>query len=270
MEYLLLAGLGAYLLVMALLFLFQRQIMYIPFGGQPDLAEAGLAGEMQPVTLKTEDGLALLAWYRPAATADRPTLVYFHGNAGHIGMRADKVRPYLQAGWGLLLVEYRGYGGNPGRPDEPGLYADGRAALAFLDATGVPPDRLVLYGESLGGAVAVQMATEHAAGALVLEAPLSSAGAVAQARYPIFPARWLVLDKYDSLAKITAVRIPLLLVHGERDSVIPPRLARALFEAAPEPKEAVFLPDAGHNDLHEHGLAELVLDFVNRRLPRQG
>src|SRR5262245_66157214 len=104
---------------------------------------------MRAVELKTSDGLALLAWYRSPPTQDAPVLLYYHGNAGHIGNRADKVRPYLDAGYGVLLPEYRGYGGNPGRPTEEGIYADARAAIAFLIGEGVSPGRIVCYGESL-------------------------------------------------------------------------------------------------------------------------
>ncbi|HLB79994.1 MAG TPA: alpha/beta hydrolase [Dongiaceae bacterium] len=257
---------GGYLLALGLLFVFQRQLLYYPSGERPSLETAGLAGRMTPVRLTTADGLELLAWYAAAAEG-RPTVVYFHGNAGHIGYRADKVRPYLAAGLGVLLLEYRGYGGNPGRPDEEGLYADARAALDFLDGAGVAAERRVLYGESLGGAVAVQMAAERAAGAVVLEAPFTSVPEVGQSKFPIFPVRWLARDRLDSLAKIGAVGAPVLVLHGEQDQIVPIRFGRALFAAANEPKEMRSFPAAGHEDLDAHGIAEAVLDFLGRRLP---
>ncbi|MBX6324062.1 MAG: alpha/beta hydrolase [Rhodospirillaceae bacterium] len=258
---------GAYLGLLGYLFVVQRRILFLREPERPDLAACGLADVVRPVQLVTADGLGLLAWYRPPPSSAVPLLVFLHGNAGHIGHRADRVRPYVEAGWGLLLVEYRGYGGNPGAPCERGLYADARAALAFARAQGVADGRIVLYGESLGAAVAVQMAVEHKVGALVLEAPFCSVGTSAVHRYPLFPmARWLVRDKFDSLAKIACVRAPLLVLHGERDQVTPPRFGRTLLASAKAPKEGRFYPEGGHVDLDQFGAAEAVIDFVRRRL----
>jgi uncharacterized protein len=267
----LLIGLVAalYLSVLGLLFVFQRNLLYVPSAERPNLAEAGLASVMRAVQIKTPDGLELLAWYRPPPTPDAPLLLYYHGNAGHIGSRADRVKPYLDAGYGVLLPEYRGYGGNPGRPTEEGLYTDARAALGFLAGEGVSPGHIVCYGESLGTAVAVQMATERGCGALVLEAPFTSVAAVAQSRYPIFPVKALVLDKFDSLAKVGGLRCPLFVMHGERDRIVPIRYGRALFSAAPEPKEAKWFPEATHVDFEDFGGSAAVLDFLKRHLQAQ-
>lgn len=259
--------LSGYLLILVLLFVFQRNLLYFPSKERPRPEAFGLAGVVAPVELTTEDGLTLLAWHRPPARHGLPTVVYFHGNGGHIGHRAGKVAIFIEAGFGVLLAEYRGYGGNPGRPSEAGLYRDGRAARDFLRRRGVPDGRMVVYGESLGAGVAVQMATETRAAALVLEAPFTSIAAVAQSHYPFVPAYWLVLDRFDSLAKIGRAGAPLLLLHGERDRIVPPRFGRALFAAASEPKEARFFPAAGHNDLYEHGAGNAVLDFLRRRVP---
>lgn len=258
----LLAGvLALYVLLTAALWLMQRSLIYLPFGGRPDPAAWGAAG-MTPVDLATEDGLTLLAWWQPPAREDAPVLVLFHGNAGHLGYRVGKVRDFMEAGWGVLLPAYRGYSGNPGRPTETGLYADGRAALDWLAGRGVASERLVVYGESLGSGVAVKMASERRVGALALEAPFTSLAALAAHHYPIFPARRLVRDRYDSGARIGEVRAPVLVIHGERDTIVPADFGRALLDAANEPKKGVFLPDAGHNDLPLHGIARYVLDFV--------
>jgi fermentation-respiration switch protein FrsA (DUF1100 family) len=264
----LLIGLVAalYLSVLALLFVFQRNLLYVPSAERPSLAEAGLDGVMRAVSLTTADGLELVAWYRRPPAPGAPLLLYYHGNAGHIGGRADKVKPYLDAGYGVLLPEYRGYGGNPGRPTEQGLYTDARAALDFIAGEGVSPAHIVCYGESLGTAVAVQMAIERGCGALVLEAPFTSVAAVAQSRYPIFPVKALVLDKFDSLAKIGGLRCPLFVMHGERDRIVPIRYGRALFAAAPAPKEAKWFPEATHVDFEDFGGSAAVRDFLKRHL----
>lgn len=265
----LLGAAAVYLLVVALLFVFQRRVIYHPSSNRAEPGQVG-ATDMRVVGLNTSDGLALVAWWRKPSRDGAPVLVFFHGNAGNIGGRAWKVRPYLDAGWGVLLTSWRGYSGNPGNPTEQGLYDDARAALAFLAENGVAAENTVLYGESLGSGVAVQMAFEtgHNFRALVLEAPYSSITDIAARRFPFAPARWLVRDRFDSKAKIARVHTPVLVVHGERDQVIPVEFGRALFDAAIEPKAAKFLPDAGHNDLYEHGAARIILDFVDN-IPRK-
>lgn len=254
-----------YLAILALLFLMQRSLLFVPNRQRPELAEAGLDPEVRPIELLTTDGLRLLAWYRPPPGNPGAVLLYLHGNAGHIGHRADRVRPYLDAGFGVLLVEYRGYGGNPGQPSEAGFYTDARAALDFLAQQGVTPARIVLYGESLGTGVAVQMAVECECGALVLEAPFTSVVAVAQSRYWMFPVRHLVLHKFDSLSKIARVHCPVFMMHGERDRVIPIRYGRELFEAASEPKDAKWFAEGNHTNFDEFGGPAAVLGFLKRQ-----
>ncbi|MBT6441009.1 MAG: alpha/beta hydrolase [Alphaproteobacteria bacterium] len=257
----------SYTTLLGLAFTGQRNLMYFPDVERPDPAAVGVP-EMQPVSLETADGLSLLAWYRGPARKNLPTLVYFHGNAGNIGMRAYKARPYLDAGLGILLTTWRGFSRNPGKPNEDGLYADGRAALDFLKNEGTGIEHTVLYGESLGTGVAVHLAAELALppAAVVLEAPYSSIADVAQARLPFAPIRRLVLDRFDSAAKASDITAPLLIVHGEGDGTVPVRFGRQLLAAAVQPKEGVFLPDAGHNDLYEHGMGSIVLDFLTRQL----
>jgi fermentation-respiration switch protein FrsA (DUF1100 family) len=263
-----------YVLLVGAVYLFQRNLIYFPDRSRVTPAGFGV-GEMAPVTLSTADGFDLVAWWRAPEAAGAPVVVFYHGNAGHIGNRGFKIRSFLDQGWGVLLTTWRGYSGNPGRPTEQGLYADGRAALAFLQKEGIARDRIVLYGESLGSGVAVQMASEAgtesgpggtAFGALVLEAPFTSAVDVGARAYPIFPVRYLMHDRFDSAAKIGRVRVPLLIVHGERDRVVATAFGRRLLDAAHEPKEGRFIPGAGHNNLYDFGAAQVVVDFIRRRL----
>ena len=246
------------------MYLFQRSLMYHPGGAAGTPAEAGVP-EMSPVDIETADGLTLTSWFR-AAESGHPTIVFFQGNAGSISHRAFKARGFLDAGYGLLLMGYRGYGGNPGSPSEEGLYADGRAALAFLADRGVAPGELILYGESLGSGVAVHLAAEMAAdepaGGLVLESPFSSIVDVAASHYPFVPARWLVKDRFDSAAKIARVRAPVFIFHSRNDRVVPVRFGERLFEAAVEPKHSLWVDDGGHNGLYEVGAGTAVLGFI--------
>jgi fermentation-respiration switch protein FrsA (DUF1100 family) len=244
------------------LFTTQRRLVFRPDPTAADLRAAGLAEQMTEVAVKTSDGLTLTSWWAPPVRPDRRTIVYLHGNAGHRGGRAGRIGDYLAAGYGVLLVGYRGYGGNPGQPTEAGLYEDARANLGFLAAQKVRPEHIVLFGESLGTAVAIQLATEVPILALVLEAPLASVLHSARARYPLFAFDFLVRDKFNSLRKIGKVKVPLLLVHGEKDRTTAVRFGRMIYDAANEPKRAHFIAEAGHNDLLEHGMAKAVTGFL--------
>ncbi len=245
----------------------QRSLMYYPGTDVPVPGASGVS-DMSPVRMTTSDGIALTAWYRPAPRG-MPTVVFFQGNAGHIGHRGDKARTFLDAGYGLVLAGYRGYGGNPGHPHEEGLYADGRAVLALLAKNGVALSRVVLYGESLGTGIAVQLAFESArvgtpVGAVILEAPFDSMVTAARYHYPYLPAHWLLKDRYESVSKIAEIGAPLLVIHGGHDLVIPDVFGRKLFQAAHEPKEALWLPAATHTDLFSHGAGKKVVSFIRK------
>ena len=254
----------AYAAVVALAFFFQRSLMYYPSGAVPAPAAAGLP-EAEAVRYATGDGLELGAWYAPPR-GGRPVIAYFHGNGGNLAMRAPLVRPFVDAGYGVLLAGYRGYGGNPGSPDEDGLMADGRAALRFLAGLGMAPESTVLYGESLGSAVAVRMAAEHGAGAVILDAPFTSALEVARQQYRFLPVRWLMRDRYITLERIAAIAAPLLVIHGTADSIVPAAHGRRLLAAAREPKEGIFVEGAGHEGLALLA-ADGILAFLARTFP---
>lgn len=255
----------AYGLLVGAMYTQQRQLLYFPDQARPAIERAGI-DRMTAVETTTVDGLRLLAWYRPAPEG-APTLLYFHGNGGHIGYRADRAQALAARGYGLLLAEYRGYGGNPGSPSEDGFHEDARAALAFLRQEGVAPRQIVLYGESLGTAVAVRLAAELAAAgtpvrAVILESPFTSIADVAQHHYPFVPARLLVKDKFDAASRIGAVAAPVLVLHGEADRVVPVSFGRALYEAAKEPKRAWFSPRADHATIFDSEALNVIVGFL--------
>lgn len=264
-KWLVVVGFGAYLLLVAALYLNQRDLMYHPDRRVPDPAAAGLA-DMTAHRIETSDGYRLLAWWRPPADSSRPTIVFFHGNAGNVGHRKRQARQFIDAGLGLLLVTWRYNAGAGGEASEAGLMTDGRAALDFVTSQGIPERRIVLHGESLGSGVAVAMALEYEVGGLVLVYPYSSMTDVAEDRFWFAPVGLLIQDEYDSVARIGKVRAPILMIHGERDRIIPVRFARRLYEAAPEPKEGHFLPEGNHANLYHLGAGQLVLDFLERRV----
>ena len=261
--------LAAYMGLVGALYVAQRHLMYHPGGPSLSPTAAGVP-EMRTIELKTRDGLLVSSWYAPPKSG-QPTLVYFHGNAGAIVDRAEKARPYLNHGYGVLLAGYRGYGGNPGSPSEQGLYADGEAVIEFLKTQGILPAAQIMYGESLGTGIAVEMAHRLAVsatpvGAVVLEAPFTSMPDAAAGHYPYVPAKLLVKDRYDSLAKISDIDAPLFIFHGDQDKVVPQKLGKQLFEAASEPKQVHWITGANHNNLYDFGGALEAIRFIDRFL----
>lgn len=242
---LLVMGVMAYAVIVAGVYIFQRNLQYFPDKKQVSPAAAGLTG-IEELTLETTDGETLVAWHAPAEK-DRPTIVYFHGNGGALWYRADRVQMFSEAGYGVFLLSYRGYGGSTGTPSEAGLMRDGAAAIDHLKRQGVPLERMVFYGESLGCAVAVQLAAEHTPGAVILEAPFTSAIDIGAKVYWWLPVRWLMKDRFESITFIKRLTAPLLILHGERDEVVPLESAKALYAAAAEPKTLLIVKDGGHH-----------------------
>jgi len=255
----------AYAALAALLFVLlvigQRSLLYFPDTTRPDMA-ALLPGRW--VMAHTSDGLTLHGWFTPPADDTAPVVLLFHGNAANIGPRADKARDYINTGWGVLLAEYRGYGGNPGLPFEDGLYRDARAYWGALRAEDIDPSRIVLYGESLGSGVATQLANEVNALALVLDVPFASALEIARWRFPLVPfMEVLFQDHYRSDLKIREINMPVLIGVAGQDFIIPERFGRKLYGLADEPKALRYYPNAHHMNIHEHGFSDDVIRFIN-------
>lgn len=239
----------------------QRFLVYAPDPTRVDPASAGLP-EVREVTLTTPDGVQLVAWYG-AAKPNQPTLLYFHGNAGNLLSRAGRMGEYLAKGRGMLMLSYRGYGGSGGKPTEAANVADARLAYQWLLDAGVDAKHIVLYGESLGSGVAVQVATSCPVGGVILDAPYTSIADVGARIYPYLPVRSLLLDRYESLPRIANLSAPLLIVHGERDDLIPIKMGRRLFDAAPEPKQFAAIAGAGHADHYLFGSYDVIHAWID-------
>ena len=252
--------------VLALLWSQQRRLIYFPTSGPLPPAAAVLPNGVD-VVIRTDDGIDLAAWYFPV-DGGGPAVLMCHGNGGDRSMRAPLAAALNRMGMSVLLLDYRGFGGNPGRPTEEGLAADARAAQTWLAAQpGV--ERMVYFGESLGAAVAVGLATERPPQALVLRSPFTSLGDVAAVHYPWLPVRRLLMDRYPSLERIASVRGPVLMIAGDRDDIVPEAMSRRLFDAANEPKRYVVVPGAGHNDL-DLLAGPRMLDEIGRFLSEHG
>jgi fermentation-respiration switch protein FrsA (DUF1100 family) len=212
-------------------------------------ADAGLAFE--DLYLNTSDGVKINGWFVPSSGA-RTTLLWFHGNAGNIGHRVDPLRRLHDAlSVNILMIDYREYGKSEGKVSEEGTYRDAIAAYDYLlTRSDVDPGRIILFGQSLGAAVAVELALKRKAAGLILEAPFTSIAAMAKATLPWLPIGGLISTRYDNLSKITRINLPLLILQGDRDEVVPYAQGRRLFEAAREPKTFYTITGAGHNDTY--------------------
>jgi hypothetical protein len=238
--------LAIYLAVIGLLFVMQRKLQYFPDPRLVEPEEVGLDG-FASVRLDTPDGERLVAWHAKP-NGNHPTIVYFQGNALGLAARAERFALFRRAGYGVLALGYRGYSGSTGSPSERGLITDAAAAVDYLRANGVPPARLVYYGESLGTGVAVQLAARDSAqpAAVILEAPFTSAADVARLHYWYIPVDLLMHDQFRSIEHIAAVKAPLFVLHGDADGVVPVSHGRRIFEAAGEPKEMMEVPGGTH------------------------
>ena len=283
-----------YLGVLIMLATFQRSLIYHPFADKSLPAnQAGFGtGRAHDVTARTEDNLDLRGWLilakgRAAASDEqiaaelakgRPLVLYFGGNAANRSYRQLDVHVLTESGADVLIFDYRGYGDSPGEPSEEGLARDARAAWRFATETQqIKPQRIVLYGESLGGGVAVRLANELSLkktppAGLILRSTFSSLTDAASSHFPFIPVRWLLIDRFSSDQRLRDVTCPLLQFHGSRDTIVPLRLGQKLFAAAPDKsqsgvaKQFLELPNADHNDVMETSRPE-VSKAVSEFLP---
>jgi fermentation-respiration switch protein FrsA (DUF1100 family) len=252
--------------LLAVAWLGQRRLIYFPDAGPPG---PGPAAPRSEAVLRTSDGLRLSAWLVPAAGTDRGMAVLVApGNAGNRRDRAPLADALAAVGFTVLLLDYRGYGANPGHPSERGLARDVRAGLAYLTGVaGYPPSRIIYFGESLGAAVVTELATEHPPAGLVLRSPFDSLAAVGRVHYPWLPVGLLLRDRYPLARHVARVAVPTTVVYGTADSVVPPRHSRRVAEHAAGPVRVVEVPGADHNDpVLAHGvpLVDAVVDLAGR------
>ncbi|QIT56811.1 alpha/beta hydrolase [Aquisalimonas sp. 2447] len=245
-----LTGLGLYLGLMLLLYGMQSRLIHLPGvpGRELMATPADIGLQWEDVQLRTADDVSLHGWYLPAPEDGAGyTVVFFHGNAGNISHRLDSLEIFHDLGLATLIIDYRGYGRSEGSPSEDGLYRDGDAAWRYLvDERGVSPGEIIAFGRSLGAAVAARVASERDVGGVILESAFTSAPDRGAELYPIFPVRLLARIHYPTRDYIRDVEVPVLVVHSPEDEIIPIHHGRAVYDAAPEPRQ--FLEISGdHN-----------------------
>ena len=249
-----------YISIGLILFIFQRKILF-NISNKPKKPEDYELNNIKELQIKTLDGVNLLAWYsRP--NANQPLLVYFHGNSFDIGERAHRIKRYINKGLGVLLLAWRGYSGNLGKPTEKNLYIDGESTIKWIiENLNYDYENLIIYGESLGCAVAVELGTRYKFKSIVLESPFTSIPDIARKRYKIYPIKNLVLDKFDNYSKIDKILSPLLIISGKKDEVIPHEHSKKLFLKAKNPKKNLFIDEAMHNNLYDFNIDKEVIEF---------
>lgn len=261
-------ALGTYVAVSVGVMFLQAKLIYFPTRGYAATpADFGLA--FDDLTLTTSDGVAIAAWYIPQPEA-RGSVLFCHGNAGNIADRIHTIKALHRLGLNVLIFDYRGYGRSEGKPTEKGTYLDAEAAWRYLTETREEsPDRVVLFGRSLGGAVAIELAGRHAPGALVVESTFTSLVDVGRLHYPLLPVSLLVTYRYESIDKVPNITCPKLFIHGQDDTLIPLENGRKLFSAATDPKVFLETP-GGHNGggfMYSPDYTEQLLSFLTEALP---
>jgi len=227
-----------YLLVSLGLYVLQRNLLYHPT--ENNYSGDTLTVNIEKVKIITEDNIDLLAWYHKKNNNKFKTILYLHGNAGSLENRIHKINHFNDMNINFLLLSWRGFNGNPGKPTESGLYLDARSAVKWLINQGVEVEDIIIYGESLGTGVAIEIAQNQNFAGIILESPFTSMIAAGKSKYPIFPIKLLLKDKYESDKKIKNIVSPILVMHGEADKIVPFWMGEKIFQLANEPKYSYF------------------------------
>ena len=236
-----------YILLLSVLFLFQRSLLYHPsvdnyFKDQVVTEPA----EIEKVKITTNDKIDLIGWFYNQDLEKFKTILFFHGNAGSLENRTYKLNHFKNLNVNFLIIAWRGFNGNEGKPNEMGLYADARSAIKWLSAKGIKEQNIILYGESLGTGVAVEVAQNKDYAGVILESPFTSMVNMGKKHYPFFPVSLLLKDKFESYKKIKKVSVPVLVLHGKKDKIVPFAMGKKMYELANEPKFFYFQEYGDH------------------------
>ena len=248
-----------YISILAFLFFGQRKLQYVPMGRIEKIAEG-----FEEKNLISEDGTKILSWFKAPQNGEK-IIIYFHGNAGNLSGRTERLETFAKNGFGVLAITYHGYPGSEGKPSEAALIADGKTALDFLLDSGYMPQDFVLYGESLGSGVATQLAAKIDVAAVVLESPFSSVVSVAQKTYWFVPVNLLLKDKFDSAKFAPQISSPTLILHGTADGIVPFSEGKKLFELIKAPKKFVEVQGAGHLGFSAEFLLDQTKNFLKEK-----
>lgn len=249
-----------YIGFIAILFFFQKNLQYMPFGNFESLDSYNLEGFSEK-NLITEDNISIISWYKKPKN-NQKTVLYFHGNGGNIAERIHRYQ-FLGKDYGLLAISYRGYSKNKGVASEKGFFIDAKTAYKFLKKEGIQDKNIILYGESIGSAVALHLAINKKFNAIILESPFYSALSVAKSRYPFVPVKYLLKDQFRSDIFVENVNVPILIFHGTDDKVVNYSEGKKLFDKISGKKKLVTVKDANHLDFSNELLAKNIKIFLS-------
>ena len=260
----------SYLLLTAGVYVFQRKLMYNP-RGRVNTPHRDLSPRLETVTLKTNDGLELVSYYKAPRKRENgglyPTILYMHGNTGPAGDAAHKLIPIVEAGYGVLLLEYRGYGPNPGKPSEKGMIADAEAAMHYIHLQQGKEARVFYYGMSIGTGVSNGLAEKRPPAGMIQECGFTTMIDAARIHYPMFPVKYILKDTFDSLRRIASLKSPLLVLHGEKDGTVPVEQGKKIFETATMPDRTLMLyPEGRHTNLYDFGASDDIVRWLDAHL----
>ena len=250
-----------YILVLVFLYFFQRNLLYHP--NENNYSEDKISVDIKKVKIKTSDNIELLGWFHEKNLKDYKTLVYFHGNAGTLENRIHKINHFQDMNINFLIIAWRGFSGNKGKPTEQGLYEDGKSAIDWLIKKGVNEENLILYGESLGTGVATHLAQNKNYAGIILETPFTSMIDAAKTFYPYIPVSILLRDKFENYKKVKNIKLPILIMHGEVDQIVPFSMGKKIYEIANQPKYSYFTKHDNHNMEYDENLVSTLKFFLN-------
>jgi uncharacterized protein len=259
LKFVLILLLVGYVAVVALAYFAQRALLYFPDRTRTSPAAVGFP-QAEEAVVETADGERVIVWH-VSPGAGKPVILYFHGNGGGLVDRVRRFQGLTAGGNGLVALSYRGYGGSSGSPSEDGLFADAAAAYAFAAAR-YPANRIAVFGESLGTGVAIWLAATSPVACVILQAPYTSIVDVGAAAYPFLPVRLFLKDRFQSDERAGRIAAPVLVLHGERDRVVPIGYGERLYARIGAPKKFVRFPAGGHNDLDQNGALAIVRSFL--------
>ena len=250
-----------YFFILVILFFFQRNLLYDP--AENNYYGDKLTVSVDKVKIKTKDNIELLGWYHKKDSNSYKTILFLHGNAGSLENRIHKINHFKNMNVNFLIISWRGFSGNKGNPTEGGLYDDARSAIKWLENEGVMKKDIVIYGESLGTGVATEIAQNNKFAGLILESPFTSMIDAAKNKYPIFPIKFLLKDKYESNKKIKNIKSPILIMHGEIDKIVPFWMGKKMYEIANEPKYSHFTKHDDHMMKYDENLLITLKNFFD-------
>jgi fermentation-respiration switch protein FrsA (DUF1100 family) len=254
-------GLITYLTILAYVYLFQRNLLYHPLDNSYQGDE--IKFYYKEIFIQNKDGIKLKAWLHEKDLINKKTIIFFHGNAGNLKNRNYKLNELSKFDINFLIVAYRGFSGNQGQPSEQGLYEDARSTLDWLKIKGVKEKNIILYGESLGTAVAIETAQNKDLAGIILESPFTSMVELAQKYYPFLPVKFLLKDKYETIKKLPNINSPLLVLHGKIDNIVPFSMGKKIFEKANKPKFKYFIDKDDHMMRYDQKLLNEIKKFIS-------